>query len=149
MESRNPSTHAECSLLTVRRMHWHECSTASQGDVEIRRFRVTYPYHPLFRQEFEHPYRDRGWKRRAQPRNAYSASASPTRRDGRLSTKPVSGMLARRAQPKSNLRGQNSQYPRGRCRRSAPRPTPRSTETQRLTRFSQRQSYYGFRGNSS
>src|SRR5262252_9612329 len=53
MESRNPSTHAECSLLTVRRMHWHECSTAPRGDVEIRRFRVTHPYHPLFQQEFE------------------------------------------------------------------------------------------------
>jgi hypothetical protein len=33
--------------------HWHECSTAPHGDVEIRRFRVTHPYHPLFQQEFE------------------------------------------------------------------------------------------------
>jgi hypothetical protein len=32
---------------------WHECSTAPHGDVEIRRFRVTRPYHPLFQQEFE------------------------------------------------------------------------------------------------
>src|SRR5882757_7838505 len=32
---------------------WHECSTAPHGDVEIRRFRVTHPYHPLFQQEFE------------------------------------------------------------------------------------------------
>ena len=35
------------------RCHWHECSTAPHGDVEIRRFRVTHPYHPLFQQEFE------------------------------------------------------------------------------------------------
>src|SRR6516162_3383240 len=53
MESRNPSTHAECSLLTVRRMHWHEYSTAPHGDVETRRFRITHPYNPLFQQEFE------------------------------------------------------------------------------------------------
>ena len=31
----------------------HECSTAPHGDVEIRRFRVTHPFHPLFQQEFE------------------------------------------------------------------------------------------------
>ncbi len=38
---------------TAPRRHWHECSTAPHGDVEIRRFRVTHPYHPLFQQEFE------------------------------------------------------------------------------------------------
>ena len=32
---------------------WHEYSTAPHGNVEIRRFRVTHPYHPLFQQEFE------------------------------------------------------------------------------------------------
>src|SRR5437588_7768685 len=32
---------------------WHKCSTAPHGDVEIRRFRVTHPYHPLFQQAFE------------------------------------------------------------------------------------------------
>ncbi len=35
------------------RCHWHKCLTAPHGDVEIRRFRVTHPYHPLFQQEFE------------------------------------------------------------------------------------------------
>jgi hypothetical protein len=34
-------------------VRWHECSTAPRGEVEIRRFRVTHPYHPLFQQEFE------------------------------------------------------------------------------------------------
>jgi Family of unknown function (DUF5372) len=38
---------------SVRPRHWHEYSTAPHGDVEIRRFRVTHPYHPLFQQEFE------------------------------------------------------------------------------------------------
>lgn len=38
---------------TAPRCHWHEYSTTPHGDVEIRRFRVTHPYHPLFHQEFE------------------------------------------------------------------------------------------------
>jgi hypothetical protein len=37
----------------AHKKRWHECSTAPHGDVEIRRFRVTHPYHPLFQQEFE------------------------------------------------------------------------------------------------
>src|SRR5437588_1940422 len=31
---------------SVLRTSWHKCSTAPHGDVEIRRFRVTHPYHP-------------------------------------------------------------------------------------------------------
>jgi hypothetical protein len=37
----------------AHKKRWHEYSTAPHGDVEIRRFRVTHPYHPLFQQEFE------------------------------------------------------------------------------------------------
>jgi hypothetical protein len=32
-------------------MDEHECSTAPHGVVEIRRLRVTHPYHPLFQQD--------------------------------------------------------------------------------------------------
>ena len=35
------------------RCHWLAYSTAPHRDVEIRRFRVTHPFHPLFQQEFE------------------------------------------------------------------------------------------------
>jgi len=37
----------------VRRMSWRSSSTAPQGDVAARRFRVTHPFHPLFGREFE------------------------------------------------------------------------------------------------
>jgi Family of unknown function (DUF5372) len=39
--------------MKLSQLAWHECPTAPHGDVEIRRFRVTHPYHPLFQQEFE------------------------------------------------------------------------------------------------
>jgi hypothetical protein len=42
-------------------MDEHECSTAPHGDVEIRRLRVTHPYHPLFQQEFELVSYCRNW----------------------------------------------------------------------------------------
>ena len=32
---------------------WNELSNAPHGNVEGRRFRITHPYHPLFKQEFE------------------------------------------------------------------------------------------------
>jgi Family of unknown function (DUF5372) len=51
--SRGPGTRVGSSPPAVPQKDWHECSTTPQGDVEIRRFRVTHPYHPLFRQEFE------------------------------------------------------------------------------------------------
>jgi hypothetical protein len=42
-------------------MDEHECSTAPHGVVEIRRLRVTHPYHPLFQQEFELVSYSRNW----------------------------------------------------------------------------------------
>ncbi len=49
----DPSTLVESIRSVARDRRWHKCSTATHGDVEIRRFRVTHPYHPLFQQEFE------------------------------------------------------------------------------------------------
>ena len=44
---------ASNGAVSLSTTHGHERSTAPHGDVEIRRFRVTHPYHPLFQQEFE------------------------------------------------------------------------------------------------
>jgi hypothetical protein len=49
----HPNTLVESCRLAFPRTDEHECSTAPHGDVEIRRLRVTHPYHPLFQQEFE------------------------------------------------------------------------------------------------
>jgi transposase len=56
-----PGTLAESSRSIAPRTDGHECSTAPQGDVEIRRLRVTHPYHPLFQQEFELVSYCRNW----------------------------------------------------------------------------------------
>jgi len=51
--SRDRATPGGSSRPSAPQFRWHECSTAPRGEVEIRRFRVTHPYHPLFQQEFE------------------------------------------------------------------------------------------------
>ena len=48
-----PGTLAESSESIARQTDGHEYSTTPHSGVEIRRFRVTHPYHPLFQQEFE------------------------------------------------------------------------------------------------
>src|SRR5438270_6886626 len=53
--SASPGIPPEPTLPSVPHTRWHKCSTAPHGDVEIRRFRVTHPYHPLFQQAFELP----------------------------------------------------------------------------------------------
>jgi len=50
---RDQALHGEHCRPGAPPLRWHKCSTAPHGDVEIRRFRVTHPYHPLFQQEFE------------------------------------------------------------------------------------------------
>jgi hypothetical protein len=57
----DPNTRVESCRLAFRRTDEHECSTAPHGDVEIRRLRVTHPYHPLFQQEFELVSYSRNW----------------------------------------------------------------------------------------
>jgi hypothetical protein len=55
------SAATEWCRLAFPRTDGHECSTAPHGDVEIRRLRVTHPYHPLFQQEFELVSYCRNW----------------------------------------------------------------------------------------
>jgi hypothetical protein len=57
----DPNTRVEGCQLAFPRTDEHECSTAPHGDVEIRRLRVTHPYHPLFQQEFELVSYCRNW----------------------------------------------------------------------------------------
>jgi hypothetical protein len=57
----DPNTPVERNRLAFPRTGEHECSTAPHGDVEIRRLRVTHPYHPLFQREFELVSYSRNW----------------------------------------------------------------------------------------